>query len=61
LHLKSCLAHLNDFRVKLEGDDDIVLAAEDLRMAANELGKITGRINTEEVLDALFKDFCIGK
>lgn len=37
------------------------LAAEDLRLAARALGRITGRIDVEEVLDVVFRDFCIGK
>lgn len=37
------------------------LAAEDLRLAARELGRITGRVEVEELLDVIFRDFCIGK
>ncbi|MCB9959224.1 MAG: tRNA uridine-5-carboxymethylaminomethyl(34) synthesis GTPase MnmE [Rhodospirillaceae bacterium] len=37
------------------------LAAEDLRVAATALGRITGRIDVEELLDAVFAEFCIGK
>ncbi len=37
------------------------LVAEDLRLAARALGRITGRIDVEDVLDAIFKEFCIGK
>ncbi|KAJ9069860.1 mitochondrial splicing system protein [Entomophthora muscae] len=40
---------------------DLVLAAEHLRIAALSLGRITGHIDVEEVLDALFREFCIGK
>lgn len=38
-----------------------MLAAEELRQAANALGRITGRVDVEDVLDALFSQFCIGK
>ncbi len=41
--------------------DGAELAAEDLRLAARALGRITGRIDVEDVLDAIFKEFCIGK
>jgi tRNA modification GTPase len=37
------------------------LLAEDLRLAARALGRITGRVGVEDVLDVIFKDFCIGK
>jgi tRNA modification GTPase len=37
------------------------LFAEDLRLAARWLGRITGRIDIEELLDVIFRDFCIGK
>ncbi|RME65888.1 MAG: tRNA uridine-5-carboxymethylaminomethyl(34) synthesis GTPase MnmE, partial [Alphaproteobacteria bacterium] len=40
---------------------DMVLAAEDLRLAARALGRITGRVDVEDVLDRIFADFCIGK
>ena len=37
------------------------LAAEDLRLALRSLGAITGKVQVEELLDAIFRDFCIGK
>lgn len=37
------------------------LAAEDVRLAARALGRITGRVDVEELLDVIFRDFCIGK
>ena len=37
------------------------LAAEDLRLALRHLGGITGRVHVEELLDKIFRDFCIGK
>ena len=35
--------------------------AEELRIAANALGRLTGRVDVEDVLDVIFRDFCIGK
>ena len=35
--------------------------AEELRVAAHALGKLTGRIDVEDILDVIFRDFCIGK
>ncbi len=40
---------------------DAVLAAEDLRLAARAMGRITGRVDVEDLLDRIFSDFCIGK
>ncbi len=37
------------------------LVAEDLRMAAHSLGRLLGRIDVEDVLDKVFREFCIGK
>lgn len=37
------------------------LKAEDLRLAVRELGRITGRVDVEDILDLIFKEFCIGK
>ncbi len=37
------------------------LAAEDLRLAATALGRLTGRIDVEDLLDEVFSSFCIGK
>ena len=37
------------------------LAAEDLRLATRALGRITGRVGVEDMLDIIFRDFCIGK
>jgi tRNA modification GTPase len=46
----------------LEGDvDAIELRAEDVRRAAHAIGRITGRVDVEDVLDQVFSRFCIGK
>ncbi len=37
------------------------LIAEELRAAATTLGRLTGRVDVEDILDAIFRDFCIGK
>jgi tRNA modification GTPase len=37
------------------------LRAEDLRQARQELGRITGQVDVEDLLDIIFRDFCIGK
>lgn len=37
------------------------LLAEDLRLAMRAIGRITGRVDVEDLLDFVFRDFCIGK
>ncbi len=37
------------------------LMAEDLRLAMRALGRITGQVDVEDLLDIVFRDFCIGK
>jgi len=46
-------------REGVQGREDIV--AEELRAAAQGLGRLTGRVDVEDVLDTIFRDFCIGK
>jgi tRNA modification GTPase len=41
------------------GREDII--AEELRLAAAALGRLTGRVDVEDILDVIFRDFCIGK
>jgi tRNA modification GTPase len=43
------------------GEGDELIAAEHLRACRRELDALTGRAGTEEMLDALFGTFCIGK
>ncbi len=40
---------------------EIELVAEELRIAAQALGRLTGRVAVEDLLDRIFRDFCIGK
>ena len=46
-------------RVEVAGNEDIL--AEELRTAAHALGRLTGRVDVEDILDVIFRDFCIGK
>ena len=57
--LGEALAHL---RHGLDApSDQPELLAEDLRLAMRAIGRITGRVDVEELLDFVFRDFCIGK
>jgi tRNA modification GTPase len=37
------------------------LLAEELRIALRHLGRITGRVDLEDLLDVIFREFCVGK
>ncbi|KAM7286158.1 tRNA modification GTPase GTPBP3, mitochondrial [Ixodes scapularis] len=58
-HLRHCLESLGRFGSHVHGD--AVVAAEHLRLALAHLGRITGKVFSEEILDVIFRDFCIGK
>jgi len=61
-HVKEAMHALQRFEVRSgEGHMALDMAAEELRLAASELGRITGSVDVEDVLDVLFADFCIGK
>ncbi|EIM85568.1 P-loop containing nucleoside triphosphate hydrolase protein [Stereum hirsutum FP-91666 SS1] len=60
-HLEDALRFLDAFLNTPPEMQDVVLAAEELRYAADAVGKISGVIGVEDVLDVVFRDFCIGK
>ncbi len=60
--LAHCLAALDRALAAPSGDTaPPELVAEDVRLAARALGRITGRVGVEDLLDVIFRDFCIGK
>lgn len=42
-------------------DEQLVFAAEELRQAMQSLGHIMGQVTVSDILNVIFKDFCIGK
>ena len=50
--LRQCIAVVG------EGEE---LAAEELRRGANSLGRLLGRVDVEDILDVIFREFCVGK
>jgi tRNA modification GTPase len=61
-HVAATVACLDRFLALAgHGAPAMDLAAEELRLAASELGRVTGAVDVEDVLDKLFADFCIGK
>jgi tRNA modification GTPase len=55
--LEECLGHLQRALSAAASE----LRAEDVRLAMRALGRITGRVDVEDLLDIIFRDFCIGK
>jgi tRNA modification GTPase len=55
--LEDCAASLQRAMVAVLPE----LTAEDVRLASRALGRITGRVDVEDLLDVIFRDFCIGK
>jgi tRNA modification GTPase len=45
----------------LSSGDPIEFLAEELRLATRSLGRLTGRIDVDEIYDVIFSSFCIGK
>ncbi len=58
---RKALEECREALLRARGADLPELAAEDLRLAARSLGRLTGRVDVEEILDVVFRDFCIGK
>jgi tRNA modification GTPase len=58
---RHALEQAADFLQSALSADEPELLAEDLRLALRALGRITGRVDIEELLDVVFRDFCIGK
>lgn len=56
--LRDCLNHIETAR---DGGAPAEVTAEHLRDAAMALGRITGRVDVEQLLDAIFSEFCVGK
>ena len=59
-NLLQCAEHLTNFLDKND-KKDFDIGAEDLRLATRQLGMIVGKVDVEEILGSIFKDFCIGK
>ena len=58
---REALAETLDNLERFSFDKEIELSAEDIRLAARGLGKITGRIEVDDILNKIFGSFCIGK
>lgn len=61
MELTACVEALQSACMVAAGSGETALVAEELRRAVRSLGRITGRVDVEDLLDVVFRDFCIGK
>lgn len=63
LHLERCIEHINVFLTEYSPDiyPDMAISAQKLRQAIRDIERITGHVSTDDILDVVFRDFCIGK
>jgi len=59
--LSRTAAHVSAARRELARTGAQELAAEELRLAQESLGEVTGRMTSEDLLGRIFSEFCIGK
>ena len=62
-HKTACLAVCNALEraIKLDSKEHPEIVAEELRLACNALGRLTGQVAVDDLLDNIFSSFCIGK
>ncbi|KAG5672136.1 hypothetical protein PVAND_002290 [Polypedilum vanderplanki] len=62
-YLQECLKHLTAFLIEFDPkkEQDLSILVQNVRNCVRSIGKITGEVRTDEILDVIFKDFCIGK
>lgn len=62
-YLQECESHIRQFLENFDPscEHDLAILVQNLRNAVRCIGRITGEVRTDDVLDVIFKDFCIGK
>ncbi len=60
-HLQNCVQNLQSYINPQQNTNDLALRTYHLKSAINNIGYITGHLGTEDILDIIFRDFCIGK
>lgn len=62
-YLEECLRHLHHFNEHFNPqlEQDFAILVQSLRNSVRCIGRVTGEIRTDDILDVIFKDFCIGK
>lgn len=59
--IAACVESLDRGLTRLRQEGDLSLIAEDFRRAVRAIGRIAGVVDVEDLLDVVFRDFCIGK
>jgi tRNA modification GTPase len=59
--LQQSLEHVAIVKEGLASNRELELIAMDLRIALSELGEVIGETTTEDLLDSIFSQFCLGK
>ncbi|CRL05449.1 CLUMA_CG017965, isoform A [Clunio marinus] len=62
-YLQNCLKSIQDFLSNFDqsNEQDFAILVQSLRNAVRCIGHLTGEVRTDDILDVIFKDFCIGK
>ncbi|MBV8548241.1 MAG: tRNA uridine-5-carboxymethylaminomethyl(34) synthesis GTPase MnmE [Alphaproteobacteria bacterium] len=58
---RQAIEEATEHLTRATGATEAALMAEDVRLAMRALGRVTGRVDVEDLLDIIFRDFCIGK
>jgi tRNA modification GTPase len=63
-YIQECLESIEEFLDKFNphaADQDLAILVQTIRDSVRSLGRITGEVRTDDILDVIFRDFCIGK
>lgn len=60
-HLTVCLQNIEEFLQNYSENSDLSILVQKLRNSIRSIGHIVGAVRTDDILDVIFKDFCIGK
>jgi tRNA modification GTPase len=62
-HMTECLTHIHHFLDEYDNsaEIDLAIAVQNIRSSIRSIGFVTGEVKTDEILDIIFQQFCIGK
>ena len=61
LHLQKAMECLEEYLDMDQEGEDLVISAHQLRKSVREIGCVSGQVSSDQILDVIFADFCIGK